>query len=547
MILILLLVSSVRSFQNGEPLPVSVTTVRPLQSPNSYQKYYSLPLCAPDSSKNAFPASLGEILVGYKREPSLYNIYFLVDTENRFLCKKDFTQQEVDTLKNAIDNVYVAEITVDGIPALEMIGKGDKDTPFIYTHYVFRLGYREEEVVTVEVSGDEKSLKPLSSGEYSFYYSVYFSPSSVSFSNRLSNALETSKFLKQTHQVRWLSILNCFLFLLFGSLIVLVALKHKIQNNSKTHDIESQSAFMKPDVISPPKYGSVLSALTGAGAQLSVLVCVIGLLLWAELANTGGLTVAAILFYALTSSAGGYVSGSVYRFIGGAMWLENLIYTACAFGGVLFGIWTVLNWAAVSEGSKAALPFATIFMVFLLWVLVTIPLTILGGIYGRNITKPQVYSELPENTKKPSNLDTLSLLVSGFLPYIAIRMQLYYVYSSVWGHNINSLYGVLLVGMLLVFLLTASLSVTFTYLDFKKEEFNWWWKSFVLGGLPAVVMVLDWIYWYTSSEISGTSQNLSFFGYTLLGAWALFLVLGSIGFLSSLQFVKYLFSQLKSD
>lgn len=46
---------------------------------------------------------------------------------------------------------------------------------------------------------------------------------------------------------------------------------------------------------------------------------------------------------------------------------------------------SILNTIAILNGSTAAFPFPTILLVFTLWACVTFPLTVIGGIVGRQM------------------------------------------------------------------------------------------------------------------------------------------------------------------
>lgn len=45
----------------------------------------------------------------------------------------------------------------------------------------------------------------------------------------------------------------------------------------------------------------------------------------------------------------------------------------------------------------------------------------------------------------------------------------------------------------------------------------------------------------------GTLQTVEFFGYTLLSCYVFFLMLGTVSFLASLTFVRYIYRNLKMD
>lgn len=80
----------------------------------------------------------------------------------------------------------------------------------------------------------------------------------------------------------------------------------------------------------------------------------------------------------------GYVSGVWYKMMGGTQWVSNVLLVSVLFCGPLLGVFSVLNTIAWVQGSTQALPFGTICIIVVIWALVTFPLTVLGGIAGKN-------------------------------------------------------------------------------------------------------------------------------------------------------------------
>ena len=92
--------------------------------------------------------------------------------------------------------------------------------------------------------------------------------------------------------------------------------------------------------------------------------------------------------------------------------------------------------------STAALPFGTIVVIILIWCAITIPLTVFGGIAGKN-NKSEFLAPCRTN-KYPREIPELpwyrtavpQMIMSGFLPFSAIYVELYYIFASVWGHKV---------------------------------------------------------------------------------------------------------------
>lgn len=73
-----------------------------------------------------------------------------------------------------------------------------------------------------------------------------------------------------------------------------------------------------------------------------------------------------------------------YKMMGGTQWVSNVLLVSVLFCGPLLGVFSVLNTIAWVQGSTQALPFGTICIIVIIWALVTFPLTVLGGIAGKN-------------------------------------------------------------------------------------------------------------------------------------------------------------------
>ena len=70
--------------------------------------------------------------------------------------------------------------------------------------------------------------------------------------------------------------------------------------------------------------------------------------------------------------------------LGGINWVRSTLLTVCLFCGPLLMTFMFLNTVAWSYKSTAALPFGTICIMLVLWALVTLPLTVVGAIAGKN-------------------------------------------------------------------------------------------------------------------------------------------------------------------
>lgn len=270
--------------------------------------------------------------------------------------------------------------------------------------------------------------------------------------------------------------------------------------------------------------------------------------------NRGALLVAALLIFAFTSGVNGYVAASLYTKMDGQSWVWALMLAYFLFLGPFFVVGTFLNFVAVAYNSSAALPFGTVVVILLILTLVSFPLNVIGGISGRNFSSPL---ETPCRTNKlPREIRQLpwhrqwppQMLMAGFLPFSAIYIELYYVFASVWGHQLYSLYGILLLVFLILLVVTSFITIALTYFQLSVEDYRWWWRSVLNGGSTGVFVFGYCIYYFKfKARMTGFMQTAFFFGYMSTVCYGAFLVLGAVGFFSSLWFVRYIYRSIKCD
>lgn len=235
------------------------------------------------------------------------------------------------------------------------------------------------------------------------------------------------------------------------------------------------------DVFRFPRYKSLFCAILGVGTQL--LVICTGIICMALLGlfkphRHGSINTAAILLYALTSCIAGYTSSSYYRKLQGSNWVANIVLTSGLFTTPFFIIWSVINSVHWANGSTQALPASTVILVGCIWILVGFPLTVIGGILGKNTS---VDFDAPCRTKniareippQPWYRQTPAHMVfGGFLPFSAISVELYYIFSTVWGREQYTLYGVLLLVFTIELSVSACISVALTYFQLSSEDYR---------------------------------------------------------------------------
>ena len=323
--------------------------------------------------------------------------------------------------------------------------------------------------------------------------------------------------------------------------------------------LQSGWKLIHGDVFRFPSNPALFCAFYGAGVQL---LCAAFFLLALALAGIvsvtrrGSILAGVVVLYCLTSFVGGFCSSRLYRKMHGKSWIRNTIYAATIFPMPVIIMFTYVNTIAWAHKSTQALPFGTICVIAALYLFLSFPLTLLGSIVARNYGDANFNA--PTRTTKierqiPDNVPWFKqkwsqVLIAGFLPFSAIYIELNYIFASIWGHQIYTLFGILLFALLLLLIVTSFITIALLYFQLAREDHKWWWMSFLNGGSTGIfILFYSWFYYFNRSEMKGILQGSFFFGYMAVISYAFFLLLGACSFASSLAFVRGIYGRLKID
>eukprot|EP00879_Flechtneria_rotunda_P020572 GHRR01021647.1.p1 GENE.GHRR01021647.1~~GHRR01021647.1.p1 ORF type:complete len:567 (+),score=108.98 GHRR01021647.1:104-1804(+) len=517
------------TYHKGEEVVLYANKIGPFHNPSETYQYYTLPFCLPKDGKQYVTEDLGEVLEGDRLVNTPYSLKFLEDVENQVLCSKKLDAKDLQKLRKAIAQDYYFQMFFDDdLPVWGFVGKieprkgpdGKQELHYyLFTHFHFDIAFNGNQVVELNVSttagADPKKTRDITSGDSAdveFSYSVSWRPTTVLFDDRMDRYTRFS-FLPQHLEIHWFSIINsCVTVLLLTGFLTTILLRVLKNDFMKyTHDDEKGEQedetgwkYLHGDVFRFPHNINLFSAMVGAGTQILVIaLCVFGLALVGTFYpyNRGAMLSACVVLYALTAGISGYVSGVWYKMMGGRQWVSNVLLVSVLFCGPLLAVFSVLNTIAWVQGSTQALPFGTICIIIIIWALVTFPLTVLGGIAGKN--SKEEFNAPCRTTKFPREVPPLpwyreapaQMVMAGFLPFSAIYIELYYIFATIWGHKLFTIYSILFIVFLILIVVTAFITVALTYFQLAAEDHRWWWRSFLCGGSTAL-FILGYCFFY---------------------------------------------------
>ncbi|GMR29960.1 hypothetical protein PMAYCL1PPCAC_00155, partial [Pristionchus mayeri] len=580
-------VAAYGEYKEGDPVPVYVNKVGPYENPHETYHYYSLPLCRPEKIIH-HSLSLGQVLDGDRMADSAFDIKFKQPSTFRSLCgKQRLSGADAVALAEAIEKMYYAELIIDDLKVHHFLGSVLEEPTvfphthrvFLYTHYEFELEHNEGHVIAVHLRMNRSSMIELhhdTEASVDIGYSVKWRQTSTPVGSRsLSSSSSSSTFFAASRAgaVHWLSITGSLL--LVGMLVTTVgfivasAVKRDLTRYNKLGDEERDDyddlaldngwKTVAGDVFRPPGYPMALSAVLGAGAQLLILAAALLLIGTTEVVavhNHGLLHSLCVVVYALTSGIAGYVSSHKYQALDGKRWIANINLTSLVFVAPLAAAWAFSNTVAWIYGSTQALPWTTVVALVAIWGLVGYPLTVIGGLLGRAVRAGKgssapfrtrtIARELPHESC--TRRTPMQALIGGFLPFSAIAVELSYIYSTMWGRETYTLYGVVTIVFCILIVVTACCSIGLTYLQLAGENYHWWWRSTLIGGSIAVYMFVYGVaFLLHSTSMGGVLQLTQFVTHLSLLCYAAALACGTISHVAAATFVQYIYSSVKSD
>jgi len=597
-------VKSGKKYGQHENVKIVVNKVGPFNNPTETYRYYSLPFCHEHSTEEEESDAameqdvelihnfkgdkqigaikhrqrLGESIVGDRRESSPYEVSYDDSVEWRLLCTKHLLPQDVQKLKDAIQNNYFFEMFVEDLPMWGYIGDisdediiMDSSKTFLFTHLNFIIGHNNNQIVSAKVTTDMDRRVDITDAStdlhVQFSYSVDWVEENLIWKNRMSRYAGTA-FLPSSFEIHWLSIINSIVLVLlltaFLTIILLRVLKNDFSRYMELDDdaIEEEESGWKlihGDVFRFPENPSLFCAAVGVGNQLVVTTfCHLGLALTGIISTTrrGSLLAGVVVLYCLTSFVAGYSSIRLYRQMNGKNWVRCIVLTAGLFPAPTVAIFMWVNSVALAHGSTSALPFTTILTVTALYAFIAFPTTVFGGIVAKNYV-PAEFNAPTRTTKVAREIPTeipwyrgrpFQILIAGFLPFSAIYIELHYIFASMWGHQIYTLFGILLLAFILLIVVTSFITVALLYFQLAREDHRWWWAAYINGGMTGIfIYIYSFYYYFHRSGMSGLLQSSFYFGYMAVVSFGFFLMLGAAGFQFSLVFVKYIYSRVKCD
>ena len=548
--------------------------------------------------------TLGEILTGEKIFSTGYYAKTGNDSFCETLCYNQFDEMSLNFFKKLIKGNYFINWYIDKLPAGILsynkdtketsidyfkgipLGYIENDIYYINNHLQFHILINEESrnkfnivgfnilPMSLEHNGEKAIcadssknilnnflIKPQAltdtTDKILFTYDIIFEKSNITL------GLRWDHYKTSNTKIHWIGILLSQLIVISLAIIIIMVLIKNIQSdidiyNNKVINFEFVDFYtwkeLSGDVFRAPlRNPMLLSSIIGNGVQLFCMMTItlfLGSIGFENPEKRANLLNIGIIFFCIMGLPGGYISAKIYQFFQGKFWLLNALLTSVIFPGTLFVGYFFINIILAIEKSSAAVNASDILSLFILWIFCTFPLILIGSFLGTKslpIKAPCKTNPVPSFVpEKPWYLHyKFMTFITGIIAFGTFFIELNYVMGALWKHQIYFLAVFLWISLSLFIIICGEFAIIVVFWNLCCGDYNWWWKSFLIGASPVIYFVAFSVYYFFSLQIRRLSAIVVYFGIMgLISAMAMF-ISGSMAVLITFVFVKFIYSKIK--
>ena len=119
--------------------------------------------------------------------------------------------------------------------------------------------------------------------------------------------------------------------------------------------------------------------------------------------------------------------------------------------------------------------------------------------------------------------------------------------SALWTHKIYFMATFIWVSFLLFVIVVGEISILFVFLNLGRGDYNWAWKSFIMGSSPVIYIVIYSILYFFYLRVSHLSAMVVYFGMMALISAIITFVCGGLSVIFNFVFLKIIYSKIRKD
>jgi len=394
--------------------------------------------------------------------------------------------------------------------------------------------------------------------EILFRYDTFYYFTDTVYEERFNKYFYGDKFIHSNSL--YISGIIIFILVILLSYIYFRSIKSEIEiHNEKVDSDDSINEYgwrnIAFDVFRRPYRSDILAAIMGTGVQL--LIMVLYSLLFVSLGiihpkSGGSYFTLLVMVYIFLSLISGYYSSRFYKMVHGLNWLRVCVFTALLFPSIFFILITFTNFLYWVEDSTTYVQFKNFFSLISLWIIGTVPLIFLGTMIGltqKRIQLPCDVNPVPGIISKSNYPWYLRIryawFLTGFPPFFAVFVELFYIMDSLWKQNFYALSKYLLISIIILIIISSQIGILFTYLNLCKGDYRWWWKSFIASASPGVYIIIFSFFYLFKMEFTQFTSVIIYLNFMTLLSVIISLICGSTGLFLTFLFLTNIYSKIR--
>nr|POF19609.1 isoform 2 of transmembrane 9 superfamily member 5 [Quercus suber] len=416
---------------------------------------------------------------------------------------------------------------------------------YIFCHLDFHILYLGNEVTAIYVMNYNETVADVSEDtevNVKFTYSVYwddFDPNEklLDETRVLSSVSDLFEPVGGDDPMSYATNIIIFVWIGLLCIVIVTYLRDYFTRNSfRIHGYRCRC----------PGYSSLLGAILGVGTQLFIIVCILFVLavytgsLYTCNHENESLYTWIITSYVLTSLVSGYKAASFHSSFTRSGWRECVFQTGTLYFVPVFitGL-AIITLKAITTGVSLPHDWYNY-----LWKIILLPFAFgiltLGGRLGQSSLKESEIacssinsqSEIHNQAwymKTPAH----EVFFGGLLPFCVIYILMDEIYASLYNLKVCGAISTMFGAFLIVIIQTMTVDVACERYHLSRQDRQWWWRSVFRGGSVAIFMFAYGPYFYARANARISMNLLEFLGYNACIFYAVFLILGTIGFYHS--------------
>lgn len=123
-----------------------------------------------------------------------------------------------------------------------------------------------------------------------------------------------------------------------------------------------------------------------------------------------------------------------------------------------------------------------------------------------------------------------------------------YLVDSIFKQHMYAMFTFLLINAVLQAIVVSLLSMVQTYMQLSYQNYDWWWRSFFIGGSGGIYICSYMLYFLvTHMNAADLTSDVMFIIYAIVFVGLYICAAGALAVNSSYYFVSYMYKDLKCE